>query len=274
MIKLIAVDLDGTLMDSKNRIGGRTISALQRALDLGILVAPATGRCLGVFPGELTGLAGLRYAVTENGALVWDYQGEAEWLRRGLPPGKAEEILGLTDGLEVYAEVFVHGQAYADIRSLDGIEGALFDGNFVRYFTENHNFIRHLSRERGLLAEAEKVNLYFRHSADAARVRGRLESDRTLGVASSIGGNVEVTAAGVDKGAALTALARSMGIGREEILAFGDNENDLGMFAAAGTSVAMGNAAPRVRQAAGFVTGTNDEMGVAVYLENMREFRG
>ena len=281
MIKLIAVDLDGTLLDGENRIDGRNIRALQRALDMGIYVVPATGRCMGVFPQELTGLTGLRYAVTENGALIWDYQGERELRRWGLPCGKAEKILRLVEGeragaggnpahgrgFRVYAEVFVHGQAYADIRSLEGIEATPLGRNFIRYFTENHNFVSGLCAQQKLLDAAEKVNLYFPDSADGAGVRSRLEQDASIKIASSICGNVEVTAAGVEKGAALWELAQQLGIGRREILVFGDNENDLGMFAAAGTAVAMGNAGERVRQAAGHVTGTNDEAGVAAFLE-------
>ncbi len=281
MIKLIAVDLDGTLLDGENRIDGRNIRALQRALDMGIYVVPATGRCMGVFPQELTGLTGLRYAVTENGALIWDYQGERELRRWGLPRGKAEQILRLAEGeraeaegnpahgrgFRVYAEVFVHGQAYADIRSLEGIEATPLGMNFIRYFTENHNFVSGLCAQQKLLDAAEKVNLYFQDSANGAGVRSRLEQDASIKIASSICGNVEVTAAGVEKGAALWELAQQLGIGRREILVFGDNENDLGMFAAAGTAVAMGNAGERVRQAAGHVTGTNDEAGVAAFLE-------
>lgn len=281
MIKLIAVDLDGTLLDGENRIDGRNIRALQRALDMGIYVVPATGRCMGVFPQELTGLTGLRYAVTENGALIWDYQGERELRRWGLPRGKAEKILRLAEGeragaggnpahgrgFRVYAEVFVHGQAYADIRSLEGIEATPLGMNFIRYFTENHNFVSGLCAQQKLLDAAEKVNLYFPDSADGAGVRSRLEQDASIKIASSICGNVEVTAAGVEKGAALWELAQQLGIGRREILVFGDNENDLGMFAAAGTAVAMGNAGERVRQAAGHVTETNDEAGVAAFLE-------
>ena len=281
MIKLIAVDLDGTLLDGENRIDGRNIRALQRALDMGIYVVPATGRCMGVFPQELTSLTGLRYAVTENGALIWDYQGARELRRWGLPRGKAEKILRLAEGerageegnpahgrgFRVYAEVFVHGQAYADIRSLEGIEATPLGRNFIRYFTENHNFVSGLCGQQELLDAAEKVNLYFPDSADGAGVRSRLEQDASLKIASSICGNVEVTAASVEKGAALWELAQQLGIGRGEILAFGDNENDLGMFAAAGTAVAMGNAGEPVRQAAGHVTGTNDEAGVAAFLE-------
>lgn len=281
MIKLIAVDLDGTLLDGENRIDGRNIRALQRALDMGIYVVPATGRCMGVFPQELTGLTGLQYAVTENGALIWDYQGERELRRWGLPRGKAEKILRLAEGeragaegnpahgrgFRVYAELFIHGQAYADIRSLEGIEATPLGRNFIRYFTENHNFVSGLCAQQKLLDAAEKVNLYFPDSADGAGVRSRLEQDASIKTASSICGNVEVTAAGVEKGAALWELAQQLGIGRREILVFGDNENDLGMFAAAGTAVAMGNAGERVRQAAGHVTGTNDEAGVAAFLE-------
>lgn len=281
MIKLIAVDLDGTLLDGENRVDDRNIRALQRALDMGIYVVPATGRCMGVFPQELTSLIGLRYAVTENGALIWNYQGEREWRRMGLPRGKAGEILRMAEGesaraeenpanaveFQVYAEVFIHGQAYADIRSLEGIEATPLGRNFIRYFTENHNFVVGLCGQETLLDAAEKVNLYFPDAADGAGVRSRLEQDPMIKTASSICGNVEVTAAGVEKGAALWELAQQLGIGRREILAFGDNENDLGMFAAAGTAVAMGNAGERVRQAAGHVTGTNDEAGVATFLE-------
>lgn len=269
MVRLIAVDLDGTLLDGRNRIAGRSIRILQKALDMGIYVVPATGRCIGLLPKELQALVGLRYAVTENGALTWDFQKEQEWRRISLPPDQAAAVLKLTGGMNAYAEVFCHGQAYADIRCLDGIERSALGGNFIRYFTEDHNFLRDLDREWKLLSEAEKVNLYFADSSDAERVRRCLETDRSISVSTSIGGNVEVAAAGADKGRALGELADMLLVDRKDILAFGDNENDLGMFKIAGTAVAMGNAGETIRAAADFVAGTNDELGAAIFLEKI-----
>lgn len=88
-----------------------------------------------------------------------------------------------------------------------------------------------------------------------------------VAVTTSISGNAEFNAAGVDKGVGLAMLRTKLGIDRMHVIAFGDNENDLEMLEGAGIGVAMGNSKQYVKDAANEVTGDNDHDGVAEFLE-------
>ena len=90
---LIALDMDGTLLNSENRVTERTQRTLQLLADMGHYIVPATGRTLCLLPEELGAVRGINFAVLENGSLVWDYGQERAVVRRLLPQGKAKEIL-------------------------------------------------------------------------------------------------------------------------------------------------------------------------------------
>ena len=113
----------------------------------------------------------------------------------------------------------------------------------------------------------QKVQLCFRYMAERETARAEIASafPEILGT-SSFRNNLELNAADADKGRALLALAQHLGIPAADTIAFGDSSNDLRMLRAAGTSVAMGNAAPEVRAVCGCVTDTNDHDGVAAFL--------
>ena len=90
---LIAVDMDGTLLNSQGKITEKSVAILQRLLDAGHYVVPASGRSLTLLPKEINALRGLKYGVLENGAVVWDYGKKASVYKRLLPEGAAEQIL-------------------------------------------------------------------------------------------------------------------------------------------------------------------------------------
>ena len=94
-----------------------------------------------------------------------------------------------------------------------------------------------------------------------------MEGSDDVAVTTSISGNAEFNAAGVDKGVGLAMLRTKLGIDRMHVIAFGDNENDLEMLEGAGIGVAMGNSKQYVKDAANEVTGDNDHDGVAEFLE-------
>ena len=120
-------------------------------------------------------------------------------------------------------------------------------------------------REKG--QPVQKVQLCFRDMAERETARAEIAAAfPEILVTSSFRNNLELNAADADKGRALLALAQHLGIPAADTIAFGDSSNDLRMLRAAGTSVAMGNAAPEVRAVCGCVTDTNDHDGVAAFL--------
>ncbi len=276
---LIALDMDGTLLNSENRVTERTQRTLQLLADMGHYIVPATGRTLCLLPEELGAVRGINFAVLENGSLVWDYGQERAVVRRLLPQGKAKEILDEAYGgkfMEAlgrmgrgfcYAEIFVDGKAYADIRSIVGLSESSLGENFERYFLENHEFVEHLENQRWLLDRVSKINLYFEEEEFGQRVRENWRKIREVSLTTSVGGNVEFNAAETNKGIGLSGLMEYLNIPKERVIAIGDNENDLEMFARAGTAVAMENAKEMVKKAARKVTLSNDCDGVAVFLE-------
>ncbi|MDO5407081.1 MAG: Cof-type HAD-IIB family hydrolase [Eubacteriales bacterium] len=268
-IKLIAVDMDGTLLNGKNEIDQRTIDVLQKMIDRGVYVVPATGRCPGVFPKDLFRLNGLAYAVAENGALIWNMKTGEAMERIGLPLHVVKEAVEMADRCRSCSEVFVNGQAYSDSRCREWAENPGHDENFVRYFRENHQWVDQLSEQTELLSQAEKVNLYFELEQDGTDAKAYFGQNPSLSALTSVGRNVEITMAEADKGRGLESLMEHLHISREQVVAFGDQENDLGMLKTAGIGVAMGNAVPAVKQAADYETLSNDEDGVACFLEKI-----
>lgn len=113
----------------------------------------------------------------------------------------------------------------------------------------------------------DKVQALFRNPKEQREAWERVKALGDLEVTGALSLNIEVNAGGVHKGAALIWLADRLGIGRKEVMAFGDGLNDLGMLKEAGYGVAMANAVPPVLDAADLVTMSNDEDGVAKAVE-------
>ena len=89
----IAVDMDGTLLNSRGQISERTCAVLQKCLDQGHHVLPATGRALPLLPEKIKNLSGISYAVLGNGSVVWDWKKTCALYKKCLPEGSAEQIL-------------------------------------------------------------------------------------------------------------------------------------------------------------------------------------
>ena len=124
---IVAVDMDGTLLNSQGQVTKRTADVLQRLLDEGHYVIPASGRSLGLLPSDVTALKGIPYGVLENGAVVWDWKNSCVLKRFPMPEGMAEHILAdaeafvKEEGKEIlyFVEFFAEGQVYADKADLE-----------------------------------------------------------------------------------------------------------------------------------------------------------
>lgn len=272
-LKLIALDLDGTLLDSRKRLSAANRDALARAVARGALVVPTTGRFFGMMPAAVRELPFVRYAITVNGAQVYDRVADAAIVREEIPLETAVAVMRLLDGYDV---------TYDCYRANWGWMGAAFKAKAVAYATDEHylamvrDFRREVPELKAHLAataaegDVQKIMLFARLDGPADATAQVAEAVRArfpeIAVTSTTWNNLELNIASANKGVALARLAAHLGLSSANCIAFGDGRNDLTMIEAAGVGVAMANAHPDVRAAADDVTLSNDEDGVAAAL--------
>lgn len=258
--RLIATDLDGTLLAPDSYVSPRTASVLRAVHEAGMVVVAVTGRSHHTAVERLAPVGVIRHAVCSNGATRYDLEAGDVVASHPIDPDHLDGI--------------VRGVA-------DGVPGVGFGLETTTGFVYDHTFLEHLPqlRDRGHRpgmvpagAGAEVLKVMIGHPGlhhDELLRRARDLMPPEVSVSTSGAPFIEVTAAGVDKAYGLAELCGELGVGPDEVLAFGDNLNDLPMLAWAGRSVAMGNAHPTVAATATDRTGHHAEDGVAAYLERL-----
>ena len=254
-IRLIAADMDGTLLDDEKKIPEENLRVFRECAARGIEIVPATGRTMRGLPDELRNLPGVHYAILTNGAQVVDLEKNEIIDSCRIPRTSLDEIM---------YDVYIGGigytmpEFYNDIYKYVSSEGL---AELVRRTRDSvPDNIAYL-KERG--QDAEKINMFFCDMDARKRMREELSKIPGILVSSSIPNNLEINAEGADKGGALIRLAARLGIDREATMSFGDGENDLSMIRMAGIGVAMENGEESVKTAADYITKTNNEAGVA-----------
>lgn len=271
-IRLIAIDMDGTLLDDEKRIPEENMRALLACMERGIEIVPATGRVLPGLREVVRTIPGLRYAITINGAEVFDLQTGELLSSTLIPADLAVEVIEMA----IHSGYDLMYDAYAERRGLTTPENYAQIDRFVtapglaRVIRSTRgpvpDVIAHIRQHAEMV---EKVNLYFMNMDDREAMWQRLSRIPEIVLCSSVSNNIEINAAGVNKGRAVLELAAHLGIAPEETMAIGDGGNDLTMIRMAGFGVAMENAEPDVLAAADYVTGNNNRAGVA---EAIRRF--
>lgn len=264
MIRLIAFDLDGTLLTTDKRVTEETRRTLRWAAENGICLLPATGRPLTAIPREILELPGVEYAVTANGArIVRAKEGKTVW-ERLVSVEKARKVLDIFGEYDTLREIYYDGKGCVKKEEMERASHFIPDPVMEAYFRTTRTTVPNLlagSREghRG----ADKVQAFFASDEEKKEAWERLERLGGISVTGALPYNIEVNADRIDKGSALLWTAGRLGIRREEILAFGDGANDVEMIRAAGIGAAMSSAVPEALAAADILAGSNDEDGVA-----------
>jgi Cof subfamily protein (haloacid dehalogenase superfamily) len=258
-IKLVAVDLDDTLLDNNLTVSPRTASAIRQAIAGGVTVTMATGR---MFSSAVRYAAELELDVpliTYNGALIRCSLSGETLLHKPLEEATARGILAFFKERGWYIQVYLDDKLY------------------VKEFDDNARLYEELSGIRAIPVGEELYSLAGTPTKMLALAEPAMIPEIGTAVKNAFGDKVyaaaskafylEMTNPTVNKGIALDFLAGRLGIRQEEVMAIGDSVNDLDMLAYAGLGVAMGNASPAVKAAANVVTGANDADGVAEAIE-------
>jgi hypothetical protein len=269
-IRLIALDMDGTLLNSKKECSKRTKEVLKKAIAQGIYIVPATGRAINGLPACLAELD-IHYGIFCNGASCYDLYTKELVAKTHFT---LEEALTLLAVAEQYPnashDVYAGGYGYCEGRYLD---------HFEEYTPDEHiEALIRSTRKRldGSLQDflvkhqmtVEKVNMFFKDVNERDQAKEALEATGLTHPVSALYNNLEMGKVGVSKGDALLKLGAFLGIESDEIMACGDAGNDLTMIVEAGIGVAMGNASEEIKKAADYITATNDEDGVAKAIEH------
>ena len=261
--KLLAFDLDGTLLPSSKRITGRTRSVLDGMIALGSQITLVTGKFHHLTLGHGDELGLTTPLVSLDGARIGNRDHPER--KRGIPQQIAHRAI------ERYQETAVH--AFSD--SGDDVmllrsETTTFR-EATRFWADDFRTVDDLAAH--LSGDPAIVTFYGNEGAMRAIARDMREAHPDLRVTeyeSSLveGHRVSIQPEGVDKGSGVLDTARQLGIAPEEVMVFGDWLNDLPMFRVGATGVAMANAVPEVLAEADYVTErTCDEDGVAHFLE-------
>ncbi len=268
-IKVIAMDLDGTALNHQKQLTERTRAAIQNAAKSGIQIVVATGRTFSSLAPEVLAMPEITCAITSNGAVVNRIPDGAVLLHNYPNPETVSEIAGMIQGEKIDTEVCTGGQAYIGQSYYDRVLEGKTNRDVQYVKTTRHpvpDIYQFLLEHRVAI---ENINLNFKTLEEKQQWQQRFQKLPGVTPTSSFLFNVELGGATTSKAHALQALLDEWQMTSQQVMAFGDSENDLGMIQLAGIGVAMANGMEEVRQAADILAESNEEDGVAKIIEQL-----
>ncbi|GHU62019.1 haloacid dehalogenase [Clostridia bacterium] len=272
-IKLIGIDLDGTLLHTDHSISQRNIQTLNTVSQSGILIIPVTGRSFNSIPKELlTKVPKISYIISANGALVSKIPENKHIYHDAFSNEQLESILEFLKKEEILIELYSESKVYVQKKEYARLQDFIVDVKdpaILKYFEHSRTLVDDLydviQNEKMIL----KVHVLLTDLVKRSLLMEELRKDQKLCITSATGKNIEINTRTSNKGDSLQKFAQTLGIHPQEIMVIGDNGNDQTMLSMAGLSVAMGNAVKEIKELADFVTLTNDEDGVAYAIEQL-----
>lgn len=260
-IKLIGLDLDGTLLNGAKEITEPVQEALIYAAARGVHIVPVTGRPYGGLPRALMELGCVDYAVSSNGASVW--HGDRKIISHPISAGLCREILEKLRGLYIMEELFMDGAGYVSPESYKKAEELHAGTPFWEYYKKSRRVDPELERRLLERKDLEELALRCEGREGGDAIAERLNGYSGLKAARPTPFYTEIMSVQAGKGKALEELGGLLGLGLEEIMAIGDSDNDREMLMKAGLPVAMGNAGEELKRIARYITADNEHDGVA-----------
>lgn len=268
-IRMIALDLDGTVFDGDKKVTKHTQEILEEAIRRGIVVFPCTGRPWTGIPEEIRKIRGMKYAVTSNGARTVKFD-TGETIRENcLSHRKTMELIDAAIASpEGVWEIYVDGKCYADADTYRIIQSPDINQAMLDYIRKTRNLVKNLrdwAEKEGV--RTEKLHMMFERTDLRDRCMEKFQTFPDIDISYASTFNLEINDISCSKGRGILDLAEYLGIDRDEIMACGDSRNDWPMLRDAGFAVVMGNADEETKKLADFVTKSNEEDGVAYAVE-------
>ena len=273
-IKLVALDLDGTLFDNSSRISERNLTAIRSITDKGIHVVISTGRPFEGIPFDQIKGTGINYAITANGSGFYEISTGKCLYENAMDEELVTPILNFLLTRDIHMDAFIGGKGYTPVQCVETAQKMTVPSSIKNYIittrTRLDNILQFIHENQ---LKVQKMTLNFYPAADGTlidreTVRKFLVSNPSITTVCGGYNNLEFTRADANKGVGLRKLAEILGVNPDATMAIGDTENDLAIIEAAGIGVAMGNATDAVKARADYVTTTNTKDGVAAAIEH------
>ena len=273
-IKLVALDLDGTLFDNSSRISKRNLTAIRSITDKGIHVVISTGRPFEGIPFDQIKGTGINYAITANGSGIYEISTGKCLYENAMDEELVTPILNFLLTRDIHMDAFIGGKGYTPVQCVETAQKLTVPSSIKNYIittrTRLDNILQFIHENQ---LKVQKMTLNFYPAADGTlidreTVRKFLVSNPSITTVCGGYNNLEFTRADANKGVGLRKLAEILGGNPDATMAIGDTENDLAIIEAAGIGVAMGNATDAVKARADYVTTTNTKDGVAAAIEH------
>ena len=263
MIRLIATDLDDTLLNEKSDINPRVMDALRAAMDAGCGIVLCSGRMLEAMVPLAERIGVNAPMLLYNGALAWDHRTDETIFADRIPYETALGIAELCEGMGYYIQAYPgknyycnrvteYTRRYAANIHVDAVPVGMPVSEWMKQNPSGMQKLLLIDTPEGATRAQEALRRAFPHGASFLKSKPYF---------------LEIAPEGVDKGKSLLRLASHLGLERDEVMAFGDGQNDVPMIVAAGTGVSMQNGCPEALAAADLIAPSNVEDGVAVVIE-------
>ena len=269
--KIIATDLDGTLLNSQGTVSEENLAAIHEMTEMGVFFVPSSGRALGELPPCVRAIPDARYLICSDGAVIYDTKKKMPLDARCMTGDDARRALDYMFAYETHLLLHYAGNVYVDAEkhNEDAYIAHRVPPSFRKAMYELAIPVENFKEFCYGLDAIEMVAVFFKSDGELAACRDRFRADGAFGVAATEPTNIEIFNKEAGKGNALDRLASLLGADRAQTVAVGDNLNDLDNFAHAGLALAMGNAVDEAKRAAHRTVCSNDEHAMRYIVDNI-----
>ena len=266
--KLLAFDMDGTVLNSDKKITPRTQAAIAGLKERGVSVVVSTGRNLAEIVDYRDDFKTMSYGILISGGMLFDFINDKPIKIHGLDEATILQLIDM--GLEERAMIHLHTVRHSiareeDIKNMAAFDMGIYQNMFDRICVRCADPKEYVRAHPG---EVIKVNLYHRSKESRDRNFARIKP-LNLSISFAEAFNLEMSPANITKGSGLRELCDFLKIDISETVAIGDAPNDTEILKTAGLAVAMGNASDEIKKLADLVTLDNDNDGVANAIDKI-----
>ncbi len=264
-IRMIALDLDGTVLHTDGTLSPVVESAIRQAIEEGVIIAIASGRPYNSLPESITKIEGISYAVVSNGAAVYDMKTKRRIWSKPLSAKAVSQILNASEKYGYIMELFLDGKAYAEEDYIANPARFGRSPQFIRYVQSTRIPVRDLR----LFVKENKnrfdsIAFICPDPAEKCVFMQRLKNEISGVYVTTSGGDlIELMHQDTGKAAGLAFLAETCNLSAENMAAFGNGDNDADMLRYAGVGIAVENASKLCRESSDVLVKSNEEDGVA-----------
>ena len=273
-IKLIAMDLDGTLFNPDGIITEKTKEELQRVGALGVHTVISTGRPFNGLPFDQITDTDIEYAITTNGAAIYRIRDKKCLYDNSMTLDTYLPILEYILSRKIHIDIYIDGKGYTPIRCRENIGRLDVPESLRAYMIATRTPVEDLLEYvKDCGEKVQKINLNFYPQSDGSLLHREdtlrfLQSNPDITVVGGGFRNFEIGKAGVTKIEGIRELCKLLDVPMKQTMAIGDSENDYSMINAAGIGVAMANASEDILAIADYITTSNTEDGVGEAIKH------